>query len=314
MIRPLPWGSMCLAACCARSKAAIRWTSISSRQAAIGYSSGGWRVPEPALFTRMSIRPKYAATRSTSPTRCAGSARSACMPRNRRPSASTRPRVCRSSPESETQAMSAPASARPRAIACPRPRLAPVTSATRPSRANCCRIMCDLKNWWAAPCGTGARRNHSRSGEHEFVLPRREELASGGGDQHVLLQPDQPGRGRHPQFQGEHVARLDHALRVAAVARPPRPEHRAPVVNRPPQPVSQPVLELRVTGLHHYPPGGRVHLEPARTRSENCGARADGPHHHVEGSPHVVRRTRFTRPTDVPHPLEVRAVPVEPHA
>src|SRR5262245_18749275 len=55
--------------------------------------------------------------------------------------------------------------------------------------------------------------------EYELALPGREELAPRGGDQHILLQPDDPGPGRDAQFQGEDVARLDRRIGVAAVAR-----------------------------------------------------------------------------------------------
>ena len=120
------------------------WTLSRSRRRAsqsdIDTSGNGSLSPAwPALLTRMSTEPRSATMAGTIAARASGSSRSAVTAVARRPSAVICSHADSSSvPEREVTHMSAPASARPMAMARPMPRPAPVTSALRPSRRNLC--------------------------------------------------------------------------------------------------------------------------------------------------------------------------------
>src|SRR5882724_8991499 len=87
------------------------------------------------------------------------------------------------------------------------------------------------------------------SDQRRLALEGREHLGAVCGHQHVLFQADKAGFGHDAQLQGEHVARLYHAVGGPAVAGPTRAEERAAVVDRPAQPVTEAMLELGVAGF-----------------------------------------------------------------
>ena len=110
-------------------------TFITSSQSFSLKSTASARRINPALLTRMSKPPRPSSVSFT--TRSIGSTviRFASIATKRRPSASTLAWVSVGA-WMPAAAMSAPASASATAMPCPRPVLAPVTSATLPSRLN----------------------------------------------------------------------------------------------------------------------------------------------------------------------------------
>src|SRR4051794_15971077 len=111
--------------------------SITRRNSSGVSRVAGTAVPSPALLTRTSTRPKASIACSTTRVQSAGLVTSAGTARQRRPSASTRSRVCSSRSTRRAQTTtSAPHSASPSANATPSPDEAPVTMATLSSRRN----------------------------------------------------------------------------------------------------------------------------------------------------------------------------------
>ena len=108
---------------------------ITRSQVAVVASASGSQALMPALLTRMSRPPSAAAISATASTQALPSARSKARTAMSSPSARSRPAACSSwaSPRAVIQTF-APDSAIARAISKPRPREAPVTMATWPSR------------------------------------------------------------------------------------------------------------------------------------------------------------------------------------
>jgi hypothetical protein len=99
--------------------------------------SAAFLGPRPALFTRMSRCPNRSVTAWTDRPTWSRSVTSIWRGSAVLPSASTSPAMSPAPPASRSpRATSAPAAARATAMARPRPRPAPVTKATRPSRSN----------------------------------------------------------------------------------------------------------------------------------------------------------------------------------
>src|SRR5215207_10132496 len=134
-ITPRPAGSMWRAAAWAHRKVPLRFTARVRDHTSKPSSSDGATAPTPALLTRTSMRPCSAASASNRAVTAAGSdtstvaALAAAGPADRRRSAVA---DASSSSRSATTTV-APCAARSSAIAAPRPRPAPVTTATRPS-------------------------------------------------------------------------------------------------------------------------------------------------------------------------------------
>ena len=106
-------------------------------QASSGCTSAGARSMMPALLTRISSLDCQPWAASMAVHRAALSPTSQAMGRKRLPSASiSAPDSARFSIVREMPTTSAPASASPRAMVRPNPKLAPVTRATLPSRRN----------------------------------------------------------------------------------------------------------------------------------------------------------------------------------
>src|SRR5687768_17258197 len=197
MILPRPAAIIFLPTACDRKKALLRLTSITSSQSCSLKSTASARRIRPALLTRMSMAPSPATVSSTM--RAIGSRvdRSARSARKRRPSARTCSAVAVASPVL-TAAMSAPASASASAIAWPRPRLAPVTSATLPSRLNGLSVMASLQL---------ADVEHVHVGVIEVLAAHRpDEAIVARAGTHV----DRPRRRHHRLAVGDH----DVALRI----------------------------------------------------------------------------------------------------
>ena len=126
--------------------------SITRSQSASLISSVGTRLVVPAAYTMMSSRPKVSTQASLTRSSSDVSATSAGTRRVRRPrpsiSAATASTFAARRPVTTT---SAPASARPRAMARPMPLVPPTTTARRPERSNSLVIS-------NAPRGAGERR------------------------------------------------------------------------------------------------------------------------------------------------------------
>src|SRR6516225_4174617 len=100
-------------------------------------STVGLRAIRPAAFTRISTRPRCSSTRWRRASTECRSTTSTGTARLRRPAFSTCAQASRTSPSRRPLGTtSAPASARPSAIAWPRPEVPPMTTATRPVRSS----------------------------------------------------------------------------------------------------------------------------------------------------------------------------------
>jgi hypothetical protein len=132
-IAPRPAATMCGCTAWASRNGATRLSSSVPRTTSTGSSSAGW-TPRmaPAAFTRISGPPSRSATSGTSASSAAASTRSQATARPPTSPASD----SRRSRRRATTATRAPADARARATAAPRPDDAPVTTATRPARSN----------------------------------------------------------------------------------------------------------------------------------------------------------------------------------
>ena len=136
MIFPLrPSATQRRATCWLRKNRTFRLVSITASQSSSEKSRLSARRMMPALLTRMSTPPALSQASATTPARGAVEPRSALMKWKARPRARTLSPVSSAS-ERPTATMSAPASARPIAMPCPMPVLAPVTRAQRPERSN----------------------------------------------------------------------------------------------------------------------------------------------------------------------------------
>src|SRR5690606_27774474 len=133
MILPRPRAMKWRPAACDMKKADLMLTFITSSQSFSLKSTASARRIRPALLTRMSSPPSSASVCSTSRPTGSMLIRLASRLRKRRPSARTFSPVSAAS-TMPAAAMSAPASASATAMPWPSPVLAPVTSATLPSR------------------------------------------------------------------------------------------------------------------------------------------------------------------------------------
>src|SRR5690606_17641945 len=133
MILPLPWAMKWRPAACDMKNADLMLTFITSSQSFSLKSTASSRRIRPALLTRMSSPPSSASVCSTSRPTGSMLIRLASRLTRRRPSARTFSPVSAAS-TMPAPAMSAPASASASAMPWPSPVLAPVTSATLPSR------------------------------------------------------------------------------------------------------------------------------------------------------------------------------------
>src|SRR5690606_4018400 len=203
MILPPPWAMKWRPAACDRKKADLMLTFITSSQSCSLKSTASARRIRPALLTRMSSLPSCDTVSSTSRPTGSIETRLASRLRKRRPSARTFSPVSAAS-VMPAAAMSAPAAASARAMPWPRPVLAPVTSATLPSRlkglpATCvasCVALLEL-----------ADVQHVHVGVVEVLAAHRpDEGVVGGARAHV----DRPRRRDHGLVVGHH----DVALRV----------------------------------------------------------------------------------------------------
>ncbi len=132
MILPRRRSSIGRAKACDRKNTDLRLVSITASQSASLKSMASARRMMPALFTRMSTAPFQAIAPSVMRWWSEVVERSASIAMASRPSPSM-PAMVRDGSLRPTSTRSAPAEARASAIACPRPVLAPVTTATLPS-------------------------------------------------------------------------------------------------------------------------------------------------------------------------------------
>src|SRR5437899_1659833 len=124
-------------AACEQRKAEVRFVSRTRCHSASVYSWIGLRMFVPALFTRMSRRPKRSRVALTSRATAVSSVTSTLTASAGAPSPSISATALRDlSTLRAATTMPAPAAARPRAIPSPIPPLPPVTTATRPLRSN----------------------------------------------------------------------------------------------------------------------------------------------------------------------------------
>src|SRR5690606_32390050 len=203
MILPLPWAMKWRPAACDMKNADLMLTFITSSQSFSLKSTASARRIRPALLTRMSSPPSWAMVSCTSRPTGSIDIRLASRLTKRRPSARTFSPVSAAS-TMPAPAMSAPASASASAMPWPSPVLAPVTSATLPSR---------LKGLPATllPPGVGllelADVQHVHVGVVEVLAAHRpDEGVVGRAGPHV----DRPRRRDHRLV----VAHDDVALRV----------------------------------------------------------------------------------------------------
>src|ERR1017187_3677411 len=135
-IFPRPRGSMCAPAARESRNTAVRLISITASQSSSECSTAGARRMMPALFTRISTAPIAATASSITRSACARELRSAARQCVRTPAFSPMRFAVSSGAAISCRTTSAPAWAKPSAIAAPNPRLEPVTRATLPSRRN----------------------------------------------------------------------------------------------------------------------------------------------------------------------------------
>ena len=136
-MRPYPRGTIRFAIACATKKLPRRFVSSTRFQSSHVTSSAGLRTLHPALFTRMSTRPKAASAASAMAAILTSSRTSNSTATARRPICSISvTNALRSSFRRLVTTRSAPARASARPNVCPSPRLAPVTTATCPVRSN----------------------------------------------------------------------------------------------------------------------------------------------------------------------------------
>ena len=115
----------------------VRLVSITRLQSASSISSTGALCVIPAAFTRISTLPNSSSTASCNACTESRSSTSLATRNVRRPSASISAAAFSTcSSRRELATTSAPASARPSAIACPSPVVPPVTTATLPLKSN----------------------------------------------------------------------------------------------------------------------------------------------------------------------------------
>ncbi len=130
ILPPRPASTQVRATACDRKKADFRLVSITASQSSSLKSRLSARRMMPALLTRMSTGPAWSMMAGIG----------AVEPRLAATAVKRRPRAVTASPvlvglDRPTATMSAPACARPMAMACPSPVLAPVTRAARPVRS-----------------------------------------------------------------------------------------------------------------------------------------------------------------------------------
>src|SRR5262249_29249286 len=111
--------------------------------------------------------------------------------------------------------------------------------------------------------------------QHKLALKRREELAAALGNQHVFLQADVTGLCGNTQLQGEYITRLHQSRRHLSITRPARAEHGAAVVHGAAQPVTEAMLELRVSRVDDHLASCGIDFEPAYPWFQHRGARFD---------------------------------------
>ena len=137
MIFPPPCLIMCAAMACVQRKVPVRLVRITLFHSSSVVLSEETACITPTLLTRMWIRPCHAEALATESLICCDEPTSISIANARLPVLSMRlqlsSRFCRRLPQ---QTMSAPASARPSAMARPRPLPAPVTKATWPVSEN----------------------------------------------------------------------------------------------------------------------------------------------------------------------------------
>ena len=136
MIRPQPCLIMCGAAYLMHRKALFRWFPSMKSQSSSGISTRVllyWGPVVPALFTRMSSRPKVLMVVSTSRCTSAACVTSACTATARDPLSSSLRTTCSASATllAVATTTAAPSAASASASARPIPLLPPVTMATR---------------------------------------------------------------------------------------------------------------------------------------------------------------------------------------
>ena len=145
MMLPVPFSSMGRAKTWLARIAPVRLVSRMAAHSSSGTSRLGVRLVRPAAFKRMSTLPNACRTASRSFSRDARSVTSEGTRRLRRPLASTALAVSSTtSARREVATTSAPASARPMAMARPRPEVPPRTTATLPARSRAASPTCAL--------------------------------------------------------------------------------------------------------------------------------------------------------------------------
>ena len=145
MMLPVPFSSMGRAKTWLARIAPVRLVSRMAAHSSSETSRLGVRLVRPAAFSRMSTLPKACRTASRSFSRDTRSVTSEGTRRLRRPLASTALAVSSTtSARREVATTSAPASARPMAMARPRPEVPPRTTATLPARSRAASPTSDL--------------------------------------------------------------------------------------------------------------------------------------------------------------------------
>src|SRR5262245_20854413 len=137
MMRPYSCFNITCPAACENRNAPVRFASMTLCHFSSGIVSGASPHDSPALLIRMSMRPKAATVRSTTSCTWPLSDTSQMAPSTAKPRDRMAATVGVSHSSRRAHSINlAPASARPSAISCPRPREPPVTIATRPVKSN----------------------------------------------------------------------------------------------------------------------------------------------------------------------------------
>src|SRR4030095_9352636 len=224
ILPPRPACTRCFATACARKNGTLRLRFSGASQSSSLKVSASSRRMMPALFTRMSTRPASLMVCATTLAASCLRSRSACSAGNFRPAAVT-PRSASAVLERATPTTSAPACARAIAMPCPRPVLAPVTSATLPCSENGFEGLGAVMVWVAAPASLElADVEDVHVGVIQVLAAHRpDEAVAASTGAHV----NGPGRRDHGFFVLQHqTARLvglahevHHALRALVLRR-----------------------------------------------------------------------------------------------
>src|SRR6266550_7878410 len=217
MIRPARRLLMPRAACLIIRNAPLKFVSRTASQSSSLMRNTRLSRRVPALFTRMSIGPRSRSTSATAASTCSPWATSHAYPRADAPSRCAA--ACAPVPSRAITATFAPAVCSALAIACPMPRLPPVTSATFSHRSIFMRRSGRLEERGdvdrraeAHYCGPGQDASQ-QTGEHASRADLEEPGALAGESRRVLHALDPAdGRGELVHEQAARARRGRHGL------------------------------------------------------------------------------------------------------